>query len=315
MKTRNSVAAIAAIVLVVFGVSLAASKMPRSEYTATPAADTSLAVEKVMVRYPQPALSVNARARNGAFQASAPAPAAHSTLRITAPQIERTGKVSLYVGDVDAAVRRLSQLARRQSGDVFALTVSNEDRRSAASAQMDLRVPSAAFDATMDGVAAVGKVRERNVSAQDVTGDITDSAARLRNLQQTERDIRAIMDRSGNVSQVMDAENQLSQVREQIEELESSLASMRGQVAYSTISVDVQAEAAAQPVEPNALAQIANAWRAALHALSQTAIAVAALMVWLLVFLPLAAVAALLVLIVSAQLRSRAARAAAAERP
>jgi len=307
MNTRSTVAAIAAVVIVLLGISLAASKMPRSEYTATPTADTYMPVEKALI--------VNARARNGAFQPAAPAPAAHSTLRLTAPQIERTGRISLYVGDVEAAVRRLSQLARRQSGDVFSLTVSNEDRRSAASAQMDLRVPSAVFDATMDGVAAAGKVRERSVSAQDVTGDITDSAARLRNLQQTERDIRAIMDRSGNVSQVMDAENQLSQVREQIEELESSLAAMRGQVAYSTISVDVQAEAAAQPVEPNALAQIANAWHAALHALAQTAIAIAALLVWLLVLAPLFAVAALIVLIVSAQLRNRAARAAAVERP
>ncbi|HZT11630.1 MAG TPA: DUF4349 domain-containing protein [Candidatus Baltobacteraceae bacterium] len=307
MNTRSTVAAIAAVVIVLLGISLAASKMPRGEYTATPTADTYMPVEKALI--------VNARARNGAFQPAAPAPAAHSTLRLTAPQIERTGRISLYVGDVEAAVRRLSQLARRQSGDVFSLTVSNEDRRSAASAQMDLRVPSAVFDATMDGVAAAGKVRERSVSAQDVTGDITDSAARLRNLQQTERDIRAIMDRSGNVSQVMDAENQLSQVREQIEELESSLAAMRGQVAYSTISVDVQAEAAAQPVEPNALAQIANAWHAALHALAQTAIAIAALLVWLLVLAPLFAVAALIVLIVSAQLRNRAARAAAVERP
>jgi len=261
----------------------------------------------------QPKLIVNAGSENAnPYTAPGAEPAGHRLLianpAVPQPQIARSGRISLYVSDVDNAVRRMARVARRNAGDVFSLDVSNADRQDA-SAQMELRVPAAAFEAAMDGVAAIGKVRERSASAQDLTGDVTDSSARLRNLRQTESDILKIMGRSGNVSQVMDAENRLSDVRGQIETLEASLASMRGQVAYSTIDIDIQSELASQPVEPTASAQLANAWYAALHAVVQVAIACAQALLWILVFLPLVFGAVLLgVLAVTVPRRIRAPR-------
>lgn len=255
-------------------------------------------IERVMVEKrmivappapPQPELRANVGSESGVPVASnvSQAPA----LRVPQAQIARTGKVSLFVTDVNAAVRRLSGVARRNAGDVFSLDVSNEDGTSSASAEMQIRVPANSFESAMDEVAKIGKVRERSASAEDLTGDLTDSSARLRNLRQTEADIRKIMDRSGNVSQVMDAESQLSQVREQIETLEASLASMRGRITYSTVSIDVQAELPNQPVEPTAKSQLAAAWQRAVHALTELGIGVAAVLLWLLVFAPVALIA------------------------
>jgi DNA repair ATPase RecN len=129
-------------------------------------------------------------------------------------------------------------------------------------------------------------MRHRVINAEDLTGDITDSAARLRNLRRTEADIRKIMDRSGSVSQVLEAENQLSQVREQIETLQAELKSMQGRVAFASIAVDLQAEVSRVPVQPTALSQLASAWHAAVSALSQTTIGLVAALMWLLVFAP-----------------------------
>ena len=215
---------------------------------------------------------------------AAPAPPAAS---LAAPQIARTGRVSLFVGNVDAAVSALQRLARSEGGAVFSLDVSNGDGSIAQpNGRMQLRVPAERFDAVMNGIAMAGKVRERSAGAEDLSGDITDSSARLRNLRRTEADIRRIMDRSGNVSQVMDAENQLSQVREQIETLESDLKSMRGRVAYATIDISMQAEASALPVQRTAAAQLASAWHDAVSAFGQTAIGIAAMLMWLIVFAP-----------------------------
>jgi hypothetical protein len=151
---------------------------------------------------------------------------------------------------------------------------------------MEIRVPASRFDAAMAGIARTGKLREQSTSAQDMTGDITDSAARLRNLRQTEADIRAIMNRSGSVSQVMDAETQLSSVREQIETLEAQLKSMLNQVAYATIDIDMQAEASTAPVQPTAQAQLASTWNAAIASLGQTTIGLVGALLWTLVFVP-----------------------------
>jgi hypothetical protein len=191
------------------------------------------------------------------------------------------------VSNVDKAVQALSNIARRERGDVFSLQVDNGDpAESKSSAEIQLRVPAARFDETMAAIAGVGAIRHRGVSAEDLTGDITDSGARLQNLRQTEADIRKIMDRSGSVSQVLNAENQLSQVREQIETLQADVKSMKGRVAFAAITIDLEAEVSRAPVQPTARAQLASAWHAAIAALSQTTIGLVAALMWVLVFAP-----------------------------
>lgn len=209
-----------------------------------------------------------------------------------APQIARTGKVDLLVSDAQTAVGVLSAVARRSGGDVFALQVSGASDSTPASAVMQLRVPADRFDATMDAVARTGKVRQQSEAASDLTGDINDSGAQLRNLQNTEADLRKIMDRSGDVDEILNVETQLSQVREQIETLESSLKTMREQVIYSTIDVSLSAETGNVPVEPPALSQLGNALRGAWHAFTQSGVAILSALVWLLVFAPYLAIIA-----------------------
>lgn len=205
------------------------------------------------------------------------------------PQIAREGKVTLFVTNVDRAVWALTALTHRHGGEIFSLQVQNADGASITpSADMSVRVPAARFDETMAALAGIGTIRERSVSADDLTGDLSDSSARLQNLKRTESDIRKIMDRSGTVGQVLEAENQLSQVREQIETLESSLKLMRGRVVYSSIEISAQAEAVPATVEPALSSQLASALAAAVHALTQTTVALLSLVVWLLVFVPYA---------------------------
>ena len=99
------------------------------------------------------------------------------------------------------------------------------------------------------------------------------------------------MDRSGSVSDIMDVENQLSQVREQIETLEADVKTMRAQVAFSTIAINLTAEAGAEPVEPTTLAQLGSAVRAAWHSVSRTTVLLLAALVWVAAYAPYALVA------------------------
>jgi hypothetical protein len=236
-------------------------------------------------------VSPNERSAQGA-----PAPKAPSSSQpsLAAPQIARTAKITLLVPSVEDAAGTLSALAHRQYGDVFALEVQNASAPAASNPSLQLRVPADRFDDTMARIAKVGKVRDRSVSAQDLTGDISDSSARLRNLRRTESDILKIMDRSGTVDQVLEAENQLSTVREQIETLESGLKTMHGQVAYSTIDIDMLAEGANAAVDPSPASQIAGATQAAVHALVQFSIGLVGMLVWLAVFTPYLAAIALI---------------------
>ena len=203
------------------------------------------------------------------------------------PLIAKTATIELLVTNVDEITDAVGNLARSDGGDVFDLSAQGSSAdRSTQSADMTIRIPAARFDGAMSRLEQLGKVRSRGVKAEDLTGNLTDSSARLRNLQRTEDDILKIMDRSGNVAQIMDVENQLSSVREQIETLQADLASMRGRVAYSTIEVQLSAEAKSTPAEPGALAQLRNAFTAATHSLADTTVALLAAVIWIVVFVP-----------------------------
>ena len=239
------------------------------------------------------AMSGTPAAQNAASSAASPRRAPAS-----APQIARTGQMSLYVNNVDNAVSALTALAHREGGDLFSLQVANANADDgAASGTMQIRVISDRFEDTMNAIAQIGKVRSRSVGAQDLTGDISDSQAQLTNLRNTESDIRQIMNRSGEISDVLDAENRLSDVRGQIEQLESQLKTMHTQVSYATIDIALQAEAGSSTVEPNALAQLGTSWQSAVHAMGQMTIGILASLLWLVAFAPyiLVAIAAIFI--------------------
>lgn len=289
MLTNPLIAGILATFIVILAGAFAASRIARPMYDMP----VTATVEKVSVAgrampAPQPKLEIRAAAQSESV-ASAGSPA------LSAPQIARTAKVSLYVSNVDKVAASLARTAKQNDGDVFSSDISNADGSNAQpSGEMEIRVPADRFGSTMAAVMQTGTVRERSTGAEDLTGSITDTDARLRNLRRTEADIRSIMDRSGSVSQIMDAENQLSQVREQIETLESELKDMRLRVAYATIDVDMQAEATTAPVTPTASSQLVSSWHNAVASLGAVTVSLIAAILWFVVFIPyLIAIAAI----------------------
>ena len=211
--------------------------------------------------------------------------ASHTSL--AQPLIARTGDITLLVYNVDGVIEAVGRMAKSRDGVVFGLNATNDQTTdSSATADMSIRIPATYFDETMSKLARLGTVQSREVKAEDLTANITDSDARLRNLRRTESDMLGIMDRSGNVSQIMDAEDKISSVREQIETLESDLKSMNGRVAYSSIDIHLAAEVNNKPAEPTAANQLTNAFGSAVHALSQTTIGLLSTVIWLLVFAP-----------------------------
>ena len=236
-----------------------------------------------------PKLSVHTPNAAGQNVASAGIASTHPSL--AAPLIARTATIAMLAGNVDRVIEEIGRLARSNNGVVFGLETQNDNTaNSSASADMSIRVPASRFDDTIAALARFGSVTSRSVKAEDLTGDITDSGARLTNLRRTEADIRAIMDRSGSVSDIMDAEAKLSDIREQIETIESDLKSMNGRVAYSSIDIHLIAEAQNKPAEPSVSAQLGNAFGNATHALVQSVVGLVANLIWLLVFVPYAAI-------------------------
>ncbi|MDQ6767724.1 MAG: DUF4349 domain-containing protein [Candidatus Eremiobacteraeota bacterium] len=218
-------------------------------------------------------------------------------------QLIRTANLSLEVTDVTKALRTATSLTNAQLGDVIGLNDDNPASEDAVhTATMQIRVPQYRFEQMLDALGSLGKVKQKSVNAQDVSDQIVDAQARLRNLRRTEADILKIMDRSGNIEQVLNVTQQLGGVREEIERLDAQIQGMRYQVAYSTVNITFSSPAAV--TTPTGFAVLAQAWKNALSSLRDVTVSLLSLGLWLLAFSPYIVVVALLVIFALARLRA-----------
>jgi len=255
---------------------------------------------------PEAAPVANAPAREAVMKMEAtPAPAPAFGGRILQrPQLIRTASMSLLVPDVERAVGQLTSLAQLQFGDVVSLddeTPSQPGVRH--SAQVQLSVPADRFDETMASLAKIGAAQSRAISAENVSDQIVDAQARLRNLRHTEADMLRILDRSGKIPDVLDVTQQIAQVREQIEQLDAQLQSMQHRVAYSTISVSIEDEKPVASVEPSFGTQLGDAWQAALRSLRNVSLKLASVLLVLVAFAPYWLAITIIALLVANRLR------------
>ncbi len=213
--------------------------------------------------------------------------AANNTAPKPTPQLIRTASVSLLVADTEAALRQLDDLVRAQQGDI--LNIEDASPRQSGqprTAQAEVRVPQARFAPTLEALAQLGQVQTRTVSAQDVSDQIVDYQARLRNLRRTEQSILKIMDRSGNIEQVLRVTQELGNVRGQIEQIDAQLKAVQNQVAYAHIRVNFETIASSAGVERSVGVRLAETWKSATRSMQDFSVGLLAAGLWLVAYSP-----------------------------
>jgi hypothetical protein len=81
------------------------------------------------------------------------------------------------------------------------------------------------------------EVLSEESSTQDVTSQVVDLGARIRNLQATESALQSIMARATVIKDVLAVQAELTTVRGEIEQRSAEKAHLEAQAAYSTLTV------------------------------------------------------------------------------
>jgi hypothetical protein len=232
------------------------------------------AVAGVIEATPQLKLNVPKVAAAAPMPGSAPSGDAVAAGR---RRLTRSGTLALLVPNIERSVAAVRAVAAAQAGALTSLDDEHPGSGDAGrDATVELSVPADRFEQTMERLASLGGVRSRSVSAEDVTDQLVDDEARLRNLRRTEADMLRIMDRSGDIADVLSVENQLSTVRDQIERLDAQRASLADRVSYSAIALTLTTDADAPAAEPSPAARLRDAWYAALADVREFSLALAA---------------------------------------
>jgi hypothetical protein len=101
-----------------------------------------------------------------------------------------------------------------------------------------VRVPAQKFQATLDEIRAVGgRILHEKSSGQDVTEEYIDLEARIRTKKALEAQFLEIMKQARKISDAMEVQTQLAEVRTEIERLEGRRRFLENQSALSTINI------------------------------------------------------------------------------
>jgi hypothetical protein len=234
-----------------------------------------------------------APAEQSAPIAAAPEPesggqdSAKSNAKSTAPrpQLIRKAELELEVKDSGPIVKKIRAIITAAQGDLLNLEEQGQAGESR-SASLILRIPQDKLDRTLDDLSALGNVRRRAVTAEDVSTQIIDSDARLRNLKKSETAVLALLDRSGNVADILKVSQELSTIREQIEQLTATVTHLKTQVAYSTIAIQLTEAIALAPTQSQFGDQLGSAWTSASHSVVGFSRGLVILVIWLLAYSP-----------------------------
>ncbi|MCL6753469.1 DUF4349 domain-containing protein [Nostoc sp. CCCryo 231-06] len=203
------------------------------------------------------------------------------------PQLIKKAAISLTVNSVDKTVDAVSQIINKQQGDLIGLKQQQpKSDNPRYTATIQLRIPENRLEPTLEELAKLGTVESRNITAEDVGDRLVDFQARLTNLKKTEANLQKIMDRAGSVRDVLSVAQELSNVRETIEQINAQLKSLQNQVAYSTITLNLEAAVSSTSSQPALNLQVQETWNKSTHSLSSFSVGLLKLGIWLIVYSP-----------------------------
>ena len=199
-------------------------------------------------------------------------------------QLVRTAQLTLDVEESAAATRQVRTTAAAAGGMVV------EEQTSERGAWLVLRVPADTLDRVLDDIAAIGKITARTSQVTDSTAEVVDLDARVASQQASVARVRALLAQATSIGDVVAIESELARREADLDSLTNRLAVLRDQVALSTLTVDLRAPSVGPVGDDDRAAGFSDGLAAGWSGLVALGTAAAAVVGFLLPFLPVLAV-------------------------
>ena len=225
----------------------------------------------------------------------------------------QTAWMELESRDYPNALAGLEKMITEQGGYIESRSEQGgslySTRYNARYAGITARIPADRLETAMGSAGELCNVVSRSTDVADVTESYTDTEARLKTLRLQEERLLAILSKATQLTDVLELESRLSDVRYQIESYEATLRNLDSRISYSTLHITLQevVEYSIINSPPQTLGQrLSDGFKDSMRMVKNSAESV---LVWLVTFLPLvllwAAVMAVVVWLVCRLVRRR----------
>jgi len=165
----------------------------------------------------------------------------------------RTVHLDVETYDFETLIEKLTEHITSLAGYVEQSDISGnsmQNNYSRRRAYMTVRIPSSNLDQFISSVEADGNVTNKSESTNDVTLQYSDLESRKKSLTIEQDRIWALLEKADTLESVIALEERLSEIRYELESMESRLRLYDNQVEYSTVHVNVEEVKIYTPTAP-----------------------------------------------------------------
>jgi len=157
----------------------------------------------------------------------------------TERRIVRTGYLTLEVDSVVEATDKVAGLAKELGGYVVSSNKHEDD--GAVYGRVSIRVPVERFDEAFNRLRQLAvDVPYESTEGRDVTEEYTDLEAQLRNLEATEAQYLALLEKAETVEDILAVQRELSNVRREIERITGRMQYLERTSEMALIEANLQ---------------------------------------------------------------------------
>ncbi|MGH9779623.1 MAG: DUF4349 domain-containing protein, partial [Candidatus Acidiferrales bacterium] len=160
---------------------------------------------------------------------------AEEARRLIAYYVTLSVEVKEFTPARDKALR-----AVEKAGGYLSEAASAETPGQPRQASLTLRVPADKLPGVLAELRGLGRVLNEQLSTDEVTEQVVDLEARLRNSRATEQRLIAVLnERTGKVRDILEVEREIARTRQEIERMEAQRQNLMRRVELATVQVSL----------------------------------------------------------------------------
>jgi hypothetical protein len=170
---------------------------------------------------------------NEEMDLKAPAKGEHEVIE---SKIIKLGELRYQTDSLDKTYSQILAAVKKYNAVIKNDSQSNNDYQ--LSRNVNIRIPNENFDAFINDISkGVAYFDRKDISSQDVTEEYIDVASRIKTKKVLEERYFELLKKANKVSEMIEIEKQLSEIREEIEAKEGRLKYLQNKVAMSTLDI------------------------------------------------------------------------------
>jgi len=213
----------------------------------------------------------------------APTPPSSSNADLFERQVVRTGALTIRVPSVEKAEAKVTEYVEGVRGYIEDTSSQNLSGKTP-SMTMVVRIPQAKFAEALSTFEKLGVRTAKDTQASDVTQQVVDVDARLKNLRSQEETYRAILRNANKVGEIVDVQERLGGIRGEIESMQAQRNALGKLAALATINLRLHQR---PPVEQATGGWVKDTWSSATDGFSSAMRSLSAIGIWILVYTPI----------------------------